>query len=94
MIGALAEQGFHARTIAVGSLGGVGGGATRRMRPRAGAPRRSRDRRYNAHLLAPGFALVKGWQRMQGVVLRPGDARFEAGARADGASAALADPPA
>ncbi len=32
---------------------------------------------YNKHLLAPGLSLVKGWQRMQGVLFRPGDKRFE-----------------
>ena len=40
----------------------------------------------------PGISLVKGWQRMQGVLFRPGDQRFE-GQRADDAvKAALADP--
>ena len=32
---------------------------------------------YNTHLLTPGLSLVKGWQRMQGVLFRPGDKRFE-----------------
>ena len=31
---------------------------------------------YNAHLLRPGLALVKGWQRMQGFVHRADDKRF------------------
>ena len=44
VVGALAERGLTARTIAVGSQGGVDGGAARRMRPRAGASGRSRDR--------------------------------------------------
>jgi putative molybdopterin biosynthesis protein len=30
---------------------------------------------YNQHLLGPGLALVRGWQRMQGIVYRRGDAR-------------------
>jgi putative molybdopterin biosynthesis protein len=47
---------------------------------------------YNAHLLRPGLALVKGWQRMQGFLHRPGDARF-AGCSAEAAiKAALDDP--
>jgi putative molybdopterin biosynthesis protein len=39
---------------------------------------------YNVHLATPELALVRGWQRMQGILFRPGDARFE------GKSAALA----
>ena len=46
---------------------------------------------YNAHLLRPGLSLVKGWQRMQGVVYRPGDARFAGHDAADALKAALAD---
>ena len=47
---------------------------------------------YNKHLLTPGLSLVKGWQRMQGVLHCPGDKRF-AGRDAKGAlHAALADP--
>src|SRR5439155_21063913 len=82
VVGALAERGFSARTIAVGSLGGVS--AARRgecdlapvhlIDPATGT--------YNEHLLAPGLALVRGWQRMQGVLFRPGDKRFE-GQKAD-----------
>jgi putative molybdopterin biosynthesis protein len=48
--------------------------------------------RYNAHLLRPGFALVKGWQRMQGFVHRRDDARFAGCSAADAIKAALVDP--
>ena len=77
VVGALADRGFSARTIAVGSQGGVSA-ATRGqcdvapvhlVDPATGV--------YNRHLLAPGLSLVKGWQRMQGVLFRPGDKRFE-----------------
>ena len=47
---------------------------------------------YNRHLLSPGISLVKGWQRMQGVLFRPGDKRFEGHSAQDAAKAALADP--
>ncbi len=92
VVGALAERGFHARTIAVGSLGGVHAASrgecdlapVHLVDPATGI--------YNKHLLAPGLALVPGWRRMQGFVFRPGDARFE-GRSADAAlKAALADP--
>src|SRR6185436_16460438 len=38
------------------------------------------------------LALVKGWQRLQGVVYRTGDARFEDRSAQDAVKAALADP--
>jgi putative molybdopterin biosynthesis protein len=91
VLGALAEQGFAARTIAVGSLGGVtaaGRGEcdlapVHLVDPATGV--------YNAHLLKRGLALVKGWKRMQGFMHRPGDARFEGRSAADAIKAALAD---
>ena len=92
VVGALAERGFHSRTIAVGSLGGVHAAnrgecdvaPVHLVDPATGI--------YNKHLVAPGLALVPGWRRMQGFVFRPGDPRFE-GRSADAAlKAALADP--
>jgi putative molybdopterin biosynthesis protein len=92
VVGALADRGFNARTIAVGSLGGVAAlsrgecdlAPVHLVDPATGV--------YNKHLLAPGLALVRGWRRMQGFVFRPGDPRFE-GRSADSAlKAALADP--
>jgi molybdopterin molybdotransferase/putative molybdopterin biosynthesis protein len=92
VLGALADQGLSARTIAIGSLGGVA--AARRgecdlapvhlLDPASG--------RYNAHLVSPGLELVRGWERMQGIVHRAGDARFAGRAAADGLKTALADP--
>src|SRR5665213_3062761 len=77
VVGALAERGFSARTLAVGSLGGVAA-ATRGecdiapvhlIDPATG--------QYNTHLATAKLALVPGWQRMQGVLFRLGDKRFE-----------------
>ncbi|HZD28110.1 MAG TPA: molybdopterin biosynthesis protein [Xanthobacteraceae bacterium] len=92
VLGALAERGFAARTIAVGSMGGVAAAErgecdlapVHLVDPASG--------RYNAHLLRPGLALVKGWQRMQGFVHRRDDARFAGCSAADAIKAALADP--
>ena len=85
VVGALAERGISARTIAVGSLGGVA--AARRgecdiapvhlIDPATGE--------YNRHLAGQGLTLVPGWQRMQGVLFRPGDARFEGSSSAQAA---------
>lgn len=92
VLGRLADQGFTVRRIAVGSQGGVA--AARRgecdlapvhlIDPASG--------RYNEHLLEPGLALVRGWERMQGIVHRPDDPRFVGKAAAEAVKAALADP--
>jgi putative molybdopterin biosynthesis protein len=88
----LAEQGIRARTLAVGSLGGLAAARrgecdlapTHLLDPATGL--------YNTPWLVPGLRLVPGWRRVQGVVFRPGDPRF---AGLDGAGAvrhAAADP--
>jgi putative molybdopterin biosynthesis protein len=92
VLGSLADRGFSARTLAVGSLGGVA--AARRgecdIAPvHVLAPD---GETYNAHLLAPGLALVPGWQRMQGFVHRPDDARFAGLDAPDAIAAAITDP--
>jgi putative molybdopterin biosynthesis protein len=92
VVGALADRGFHARVIAVGSLGGVA--ASRRgecdiapvhlIDPQTG--------RYNTHLVEQGLSLLKGWRRLQGFLYRQGDARFEGRSADEAIAAALADP--
>jgi putative molybdopterin biosynthesis protein len=92
VVSALADRGFSARTIAVGSLGGVAAlsrgecdlAPVHLVDPATGI--------YNKHLLGPGLALVPGWRRMQGFVFRPGDGRFEGLSAAAAIKAALADP--
>jgi putative molybdopterin biosynthesis protein len=92
VVGALADRGFAARTIAVGSLGGVAAlgrgecdlAPVHLVDPATGI--------YNKHLLAPGLILVPGWRRMQGFVFRPGDPRFEDRSADAALKAALADP--
>ena len=92
VVGALAERGFAARTIAVGSLGGVNAisrgecdlARVLLVDPATGV--------YNKHLLGAGLALVPGWRRMQGFVFRQGGARFEDHTAEAALKAALADP--
>ena len=92
VVSALADRGFAARTIAVGSLGGVAAlsrgecdlAPVHLVDPATGI--------YNKHLLAPSLSLVPGWRRMQGFVFRSGDARFEGLSAAAALKAALADP--
>jgi putative molybdopterin biosynthesis protein len=92
VVGTLAERGFLARTLAVGSLGGVAA-ATRGecdiapvhlIDPASG--------QYNVHLVSPGLALVPGWRRMQGVLFRVGDKRFEGHNAGEAVAAILTDP--
>jgi putative molybdopterin biosynthesis protein len=92
VISRLADQGFSARTVAIGSQGGVVAAdrgqcdvaPVHLLDPATGA--------YNRHLVRPGIALHAGWQRLQGLVFRPGDARFEGKSAQDALAVALADP--
>jgi putative molybdopterin biosynthesis protein len=47
---------------------------------------------YNRAFITEGLELVEGWRRMQGIVYRPGDRRFEGRAPEAAVAAALADP--
>src|SRR5260370_8751014 len=74
----LAEQGFAARTVAIGSMGGV-------VAAERGecdiAPVHLLDAtsgQYNRHLIRQGISLHPGCKRMQGFIFRTGDARFSA----------------
>jgi putative molybdopterin biosynthesis protein len=91
MVGGLNKRGFAARVLAVGSLGGVAAASrgecdiapVHLIDPKSG--------QYNVHLTGPGLTLVPGWRRMQGILFRPGDARFSGKSAADALKAALAD---
>ena len=92
VVGALADRGFSARTLAVGSLGGVAA-ATRSECDIAPVHLIDPDSgQYNVHLATPGLRLVRGWERMQGILFRPGDKRFEGRRAQDALKAALGDP--
>lgn len=92
VVGALSERGFSARVIAVGSLGGVAAinrgecdvAPVHLIDPKSGD--------YNVHLATPDMALVPGWKRMQGILFRPGDTRFDGRKADDALKAVLADP--
>ncbi len=91
VVGALAARGFSARTLAVGSLGGVAAASRGEcdIAPVHLIDPKSGD--YNVHLSGPELSLVPGWRRMQGVLFRPGDARFEGRSAQEALKAALAD---
>ncbi|RYF79305.1 MAG: molybdopterin biosynthesis protein, partial [Comamonadaceae bacterium] len=89
--GQLIRQGLRIKTLSVGSTGGLM--AAKRgecdvagihlMDPATGI--------YNRPLLTPALSLVPGYGRMQGIVYRPGDSRFEGRNAAAAMAAATAD---
>jgi putative molybdopterin biosynthesis protein len=91
LVGMLAQEGLTAKILSVGSQGGLA--AARRgecdiapihlMDPETGI--------YNTPFLAEGLTLIPGYGRMQGLVFRPGDARFD-GTTAQALAKVLADP--
>jgi putative molybdopterin biosynthesis protein len=88
----LARAGLVVRSIAVGSLGGL---AAAKRGECDFAPIHLFDEKsetYNTPFLGDGLELVPGWRRMQGIVFRVGDTRFEGLSAQAAARAALADP--
>lgn len=88
----LSRAGLNARSLAVGSLGGL---AAARRGECDLAPIHLFDEKtesYNTPFLSEGLELVQGWRRMQGVVYRPSDERFEGRSVEKALAAALADP--
>src|SRR6476620_5478248 len=88
----LAHTGLTVRSIAVGSLGGL---AAAKRGECDLAPIHLFDDKsetYNVPYLVEGLELVPGWRRMQGIVFRKGDARFEGRGVKDAVAAALNDP--
>ncbi|WP_234685801.1 molybdopterin biosynthesis protein [Bradyrhizobium monzae] len=88
----LARAGLTVRSIAVGSLGGL---AAAKRGECDLAPIHLFDDKsetYNTPYLAEGLELVPGWRRMQGIVFRKGDTRFEGLGAKEAVAAAPADP--
>jgi putative molybdopterin biosynthesis protein len=87
-----AGRGLRVKTLWVGSQGGLAAAGrgecdlagVHLLDPETGA--------YNTPFLPAGVRLLPGYGRMQGVVFRPGDGRFEGRSAADALAAALADP--
>ncbi len=91
VVGGLVDRGFSARTLAVGSLGGVAAAnrgecdiaPVHLFDPASG--------QYNKHLVTSGLSLVPGWRRMQGILFRLGDARFDGRSAQEALKIVLAD---
>jgi len=92
LLGRMQDQGFHTKFLAVGSTAGLE--AAKRgecdlagmhlLDPATGV--------YNRPYLTPELELIEGYGRLQGVVFRPGDARFEGREAREAIARAAADP--
>jgi putative molybdopterin biosynthesis protein len=92
LIGRLVQEGISVKALNVGSTGGLT--AAKRgecdlagvhlMDPATGE--------YNRPFLSETLELIPGYRRLQGIVFRVGDARFEGRLAETAASAAVADP--
>ncbi len=92
VMGELSRGGISVRSLAVGSLGGL---AAAKRGECDLAPIHLFDPKtqsYNESFLSEGLELVPGWRRMQGLVFRPGDERFEGRGAEEAVRTALADP--
>jgi putative molybdopterin biosynthesis protein len=92
LLGRLQERGFRSKFLAVGSSGGLAAAergecdlaGIHLFDPATGT--------YNKPFLTEGLLLLPGYSRMQGLVFRRGDTRFEGRAVTDAVAAALKDP--
>jgi putative molybdopterin biosynthesis protein len=92
LIGRLQSEGISVKALNVGSTGGLAAAkrgesdiaAIHLMDPETGA--------YNRPLLTPALELVPGYRRLQGIVFRSGDRRFEGRSIDEAIAAVLATP--
>ncbi len=92
LLGQLQERGFRSKFLAVGSSGGLA--AAKRgecdlagihlLDPKTGV--------YNRPFLGDSLLLLPGYGRLQGILFRKGDSRFEGRSVREAVAAALADP--
>ena len=92
LLGQMQDRGFATKFMAVGSTGGLQAAKQGQcdlagmhlLDPKTG--------QYNVPYLTPDLELVEGYGRLQGVVFRPGDERFEGRAAAEAIEQAKSDP--
>jgi putative molybdopterin biosynthesis protein len=92
VLGGLFRSGLSVRSLAVGSLGGLAAASRGECDLAPIHLFDPKTRSYNAPFLTQGLELIEGWRRMQGIVFRPDDERFEGLAAEDAIKAALDDP--
>ena len=92
LLGELDRQGVHSKFLAIGSTGGLYAAmrgecdlaGVHLLDPLTGE--------YNRPFLTPDLDLIRGYGRLQGLVFRHGDKRFEGRSVQDALANALADP--
>ena len=92
LLGELQRQGFRSKFLAVGSTAGLD--AARRGECDVAGMHLldAATGEYNRPFLTPGLELVRGYGRLQGVVFRRGDLRFENRTADAAIAAAIGDP--
>jgi putative molybdopterin biosynthesis protein len=92
LLGALQQRGVRSKFLAVGSTAGLDA-AKRGECDVAGIHLLDpKTDEYNRPFLTPGLTLVPGYGRVQGVVFRRGDSRFEGKPAAEAVAAVRTDP--
>jgi putative molybdopterin biosynthesis protein len=92
VLGRLADRGLRVKTLWVGSQGGLTASARGECDIAGVHLLDPATDTYNAPFLPEGVRLLRGYDRMQGLVYRPGDGRFEGRSVADAVERVLADP--
>jgi putative molybdopterin biosynthesis protein len=91
LLGELEQQGVRSKVLAVGSLAGLEA-ARRGECDLAGVHLLdAATGEYNRPFLTPDLELIPGYGRLQGIVFRHGDARFEGRAAAEAIASAMRD---
>ena len=91
LLSALNDMGIRSKFLAVGSLAGLDAAARGECDIAGVHLLDSRTGEYNRPFLTPALTLIPGYGRLQGIVFRRGDARFEGRSAADAIAAATAD---
>src|SRR5262249_17468010 len=92
LLGQLQDQGLRSKFLAVGSMGGLTA-ARRGECDLAGIHLlHATTNDYNTPYLSDELVLIRGYGRLQGIVYRPGDSRFEGLEIRPAVTRALADP--
>lgn len=92
LLGELQGQGVRSKFLAVGSTGGLDA-AKRGECDIAGVHLLDpKTNEYNRPFLTPALDLIPGYGRLQGIVFRPGDSRFEGRSAQDAIASVINDP--
>jgi putative molybdopterin biosynthesis protein len=92
LLGELQRQGVRSKFLAVGSTGGLDA-AKRGECDVAGVHLLDpKTNEYNRPFLTPALELIPGYGRLQGIVFRHGDQRFEGRSAQDAIACAIKDP--